>query len=127
MKGELNPLQTSDSKISTFLRLVGEYIPILESLSDQNSLKFQKFWAIDFLSIKLDFSFYFQLIVGWRVEPGMTTLDRYDVVYTPFAYGETSLKTNGTTLPVQGSTEYTLQYLNAYAPISLSLWQSGTV
>eukprot|EP00343_Euplotes_focardii_P002816 CAMPEP_0205805452 /NCGR_PEP_ID=MMETSP0205-20121125/8682_1 /ASSEMBLY_ACC=CAM_ASM_000278 /TAXON_ID=36767 /ORGANISM="Euplotes focardii, Strain TN1" /LENGTH=245 /DNA_ID=CAMNT_0053076697 /DNA_START=9 /DNA_END=746 /DNA_ORIENTATION=- len=128
MKGLINPRNEEMNKIQTFLRIAGEYIPILEQLgSADNSLQYRQFWNINFLGINVDVTFYFQLIVGWRVDPGTAATGRFDVVYTPFAFGETSAHVNGTTWPVQGSTELHFQYLHVYAPVALSLYNSGRV
>ena len=128
MKGQVSPRNEQQNKIETFLRLAGEYIPILESLANNdNSLTYTRRWHIGVLGFNLDVNVYFQLIVGWRVQPGNGTAGRFDVVYTPFAWGKTSAGINGTSWPAVGSTEAVLNYLDISAPISLSLYQAGRI
>ena len=128
MRGQIDPRNEQLNKIETFLRLAGQYIPVLESIaSKDNSLTWRRNWNIVAFGFNINIDAYFQLIVGWKAEPGTQQGDRFDVVYTPFAWGRTSAGVNGTSWPVQGSTEAVLQYLYVYAPIALSLYQSGKV
>lgn len=128
MKGSINPRNEEMNKISTFLRIAGEYIPLLEQLGSQdNALEWRRWWNISILGVNVDVTLYFQLIVGWRVDPGGATAGRFDVVYTPFAWGRTAAHVNGTTWPVVGSTEAVFQYLHVYAPVALSLYNTGRV
>ena len=128
MKGMINPRNEELNKIQTFLRIAGEYIPLLESLgSEDNSLEYTRQWTIDVIGINLNIEFYFQLIIGWRVTPGGATAGRFDVVYTPFAWGRTSGSVGGTTWPAEGHTEAVFQYLHVYAPVALSLYSTGRV
>lgn len=126
MKGQLNPQNESQNKIAAFLKLANHYIPILESLANQNGeLTWTRTWRINFLGFNFDIIAYFQLIVGWRVFPGGYTTDRFDVTYTPFAWGFTSGSINGTSWPAVGSSSIELQYLHAEAPISVRLYRQG--
>mmetsp|Transcript_10619 Transcript_10619/g.9355 ORF Transcript_10619/g.9355 Transcript_10619/m.9355 type:complete len:246 (+) Transcript_10619:43-780(+) len=128
MKGKVDPNNEELNKIETFLRLAGEYIPILQSLAQSdNTLKFQKKWNVHFMGINVEFLYYLQLIVGWTVHPGEHKGDRFDVTYTPFAWGSTAFSSNGTAFVAQGVSEITLEFLYAYAPISLSLYDDGKV
>lgn len=128
MSGQIHPKDESLNKIQAFLKLANEYIPILESLAGQtNELKWERTWHYQIAGINLDVYGYFQLYVGWRVNPGGYTTDRFDVTYTPFVWGGTYGRVNGTTWPAVGSTEVGLQYVLAYAPISLTLYKAGKV
>ncbi len=128
MKGQVNPINEQQNKIETFVRLAGEYIPILETLAEkEGSLTWQRWWDVNVLGINIRVEFYFQLIVGWRVQPGSTIAGRFDVVYTPFAEGVTWARTNGTTWPAIGSAEAILHYVNFTAPIAFTLSNTGRV
>ena len=127
MKGEINPRNEEDKKIQTFLKLANQYIPILETMSEskENELKWERHWHIGVLGFNIDVSTYFQLIVGWRVNPGGYTTDRFDVTYTPFVWGGTYAQLNGTSFPAVGSTEVGLQYvscLRSNLSFSLQIW-----
>jgi hypothetical protein len=126
--GQLDPRNEENNKIQAFLRLAGKYIPILESLSGKNNeLKWERDWNINFLGVSLNIHGYFQLIVGWRVNPGGYTQDRFDVTYYPFVWGGTAASTTGNATLVSGEARVWLRYAYAYAPISLQLFSSGKV
>lgn len=128
MEGELDPRNENMNKIQTFLKLAGKYIPILESLSGKNGeLKWERVWRIVFAGVNIDVYAYFQLVVGWKVNPGGYTTDRFDVEYIPFVYGGTYGRVNGTTFLAIGNTQVGLRYVLAYAPISLQLFKVGKV
>lgn len=128
IEGLLDPRNDNQSKLQTFLKLANKYIPILESIAmNENSLKWERYWHFDFLGVNIDAYYYFQLIVGWRVNPGGITDDRFDVTYTPFVWGGTYGRLNGTTWPAVGSTEAGLQYVYTYAPISVQLFKAGKI
>lgn len=128
VNGVLDPKNAQNNKISTFLKLAGQYIPILESLGGVNQdLTWSRTYTIDVAGINLTLYAYFQLIVGWEVNPGGYTDNRFDVVYTPFIWGYTSGRVNGTTFLAYGTVEAHSQYIYAYAPISLQLFSTGKV
>jgi len=128
MKGQIDPLNDQKNKIEMFLRLAGQYIPILESLASQeNSLQFQRRYNFHILGINVDVLFYLQLMVGWEVNPGKPVEGRFDVVYIPFIWGSAATTTNGTVWLANGGAETTLEFISARAPISLSLYQNGKV
>jgi hypothetical protein len=129
MKGQIDPKNSDVNKIQTFLKLAGTYIPILEHIGTANegALTWERHWNINVMGFNLDASYYFQLIVGWRVSPGGQSAERFDVTYTPFVYGYTYGTVNGTGVPAVGSVEAGVQYVLAYAPISLSLYQAGKI
>ena len=128
MTGQINPRDEKMNKIQTFLKLANQYIPILESLAEKNNeLKWERTWNINVAGFNVQVFGYFQLIVGWRVNPGGYTADRFDVTYTPFVWGSTFASVNGTSWLAVGSTEAGLQYVNAYAPIALRLYKEGRV
>ena len=128
MEGELDPRNEQSNKIQTFLRLANKYIPVLESLSGANNeLKWERVWHVSFAGVNLDVYGYFQLVVGWRVNPGGQSEGRYDVTYTPFVWGGTYATVNGTSFLAVGSTEVGVQYVLAYAPISIQLFNTGRV
>ena len=126
MKGEINPQDETQNKVEAFLKLANQYIPILQSMLNQDSgLSWTRNWRISFLGFNIDVWANFQLIVGWRVTPGGYTADRFDVTYTPFAMGNASFQVNGTSFPAFGNTGAELHYINAQAPISVRLYRQG--
>jgi len=128
MRGQIDPRNEQLNKIETFLRLADQYIPVLESIaSNENSLTWRRNWQVTVLGFNLEIYLDFQLKVGWKAKPGSEQVDKFDVVYTPFAWGRTSVGVNGTSWPVEGSSKSVLQFLHAYAPIAFSLYQSGKV
>lgn len=128
VEGELDPRNENMNRIQAFLKLANKYIPILESLAGkQNDLKWERRWSIQFAGVNLDVYAYFQLMVGWKVNPGNYTMGRFDVTYYPFVYGTTFGRVNGTTWLAVGSTEVGLLYVLAYTPISLQLYNSAKV
>jgi hypothetical protein len=128
MSGQIDPRDEKMNKIQTFLKLADQYIPILESLAEKNNeLKWERTWIINFAGFNLELFAYFELIVGWRVNPGGYTADRFDVTYTPFVWGTTYASINGTSWLAAGTTEVAVQYVNAYAPIALRLYNEGRV
>ena len=128
VEGSINPRNDEQNKIQAFLKLANKYIPILESLgSSNNELKWERYWRVQFAGVNLDVFAYFQLIVGWKVNPGGYTTDRFDVTYTPFVWGGTYGSINGTTWPAIGSTDAGLQYVYSYAPISVQLYKQGKI
>lgn len=127
-EGQIDPRDEKMNKITAFLRLANKYIPILESLAGKETgLKYERTYRFAFLGAVVDVYTYFQLIVGWKVSPGGYTTDRFDVTYTPFVWGGTLLRFNGTSILAMGSTEMGLQYVLAYTPISLQLYRAGKI
>lgn len=128
LEGLLDPRNESVNKIQTFLKLANKYIPILESLGEnQGELKWDRTWHVEFLGVNVQVFAYFQLIVGWRVQPGGYTTDRFDVVYTPFVWGGAYGSVNGTTWPARGSADAGIQYIYTYAPIQVNLFKAGKI
>ena len=128
LNGVLDPREDSNNKIGAFLKLADTYIPLLESLgTEKGSLKYERWWRFDFLGADVWVYWYFQLIVGWRVNPGSMSSDFFDVTYIPFVWGGTYAHTNGTTWPARGSAGVGLQYVLAYAPIGLQLYRQGRI
>lgn len=128
VKGSIDPKQDTNNKIQAFLRLANQYIPLLESIANnENSLKYTRDWHVQFAGINLDIHWWLQLIVGWRVVPGSYSANFYEVTYTPFLHGATFGRVNGTTWPAVGSTRLGLQYVNAYAPTAVTLYREGKV
>lgn len=129
VKGQVNPLDDTQNKIGAFLKLADEYIPILENLSkDQAVLEYQQRWRIDFIpGIDITIYWFFDLIVGWIVEPGDTLENFYEVTYTPFVWGSTYARTNGTTWPASGYFRIGVEYIDFRMPTSFTLYRDGRV
>ena len=128
MEGLINPQNEDMNKIQTFLKLADQYIPVLETIGKaDNELTWSRDWYINFAGVNLVVHGYFQLIVGWKVTPGGYYSDRFDVVYTPFAWGASYGRVNGTTWLAEGRTWLAFHYVDASAPISVQLYKSGKV
>lgn len=128
LKGQLDPKNNENNKIQAFLKLANKYIPILESLQGmKQGLKWERYWNIRFAGVNLLVHGYFQLYIGWAVNPGTYTGDRFDVQYIPYVWGATYGVTNGTTFLANGTAGAGVRYVFAYAPISLQLFRSGKV
>ena len=128
VEGLVDPRFESNNKIQAFVKLANEYIPVLESMAqNENSLKYERYWNYSVAGIDLSVYWYFQLIVGWTVQPGSSSANFYEVTYTPFVWGGTYGSLNGTTWPVVGSTGTGVQYVHAYAPIGVTLYKEGKV
>ena len=127
MKGRVDPKNEQRNQIQTFLRLAGEYIPILAAYnSEDNNLEY--FRAMYFQigdTIEIEIQLYFQLLVGWRVEPGRTSDKGFEVTYTPFALGSTRTSMKVTSWPGIVESGVHATYLNVSAPINLSILDLG--
>ena len=128
MEGVIDPLNDVNNTISTFLKIAGTYIPILESLSgNENSLTWQRNYDIVFPGVDMKLGVYVQLIVGWRVtNDGFPKQGLLNVTYTPFAWGWLNTTLSGTALPGRGSYTTDLEFIRAYAPISLEIYDDHT-
>uniref|UniRef100_A0A7S3NFQ6 Uncharacterized protein n=1 Tax=Euplotes harpa TaxID=151035 RepID=A0A7S3NFQ6_9SPIT len=128
VSGLIDPRNENLNKIQTFIKLANQYIPVLESIANANQeLKWERRWNVNVMGFNVDVYAYFQLYVGWRVNPGGYTTDRFDVTYTPFVWGMTYGNLNGTSFPAVGQTSFGLQYAYAYAPISVQLYKAGKI
>ena len=126
--GVLDPKVETNNKISTFIKLANQYIPILESLANQsNALNYEYNYRISIAGLTLDILVYLQLNVGWKVSPGSYSASYYEVTYTPFVFGHTALRVNGTSIPAVGSTRTGLVYADVSAPIGVTLYREGKI
>ena len=122
VSGSIDPTMERNNKIQAFLKLAGQYIPVLEALSGKgNALEYEYTYRFSVAGLTIDIYGYFQLYVGWRVTPGGQTATTYEVTYTPFVYGVTRGRFNGTTWPAMGTVDTTINYVHAYAPIGVTL------
>ena len=133
MSGHIDPSNELNNKISTFIKLAGHYIPILESLNNEgSSLEWARTFNINLGPLgTITIDGFFHLVVGWRVfvnngGANMTT-DHLDVTYAPFIIGNTGASTGFSTAPAIGFYHANLTYVTAYAPISLQIFSSGQV
>ena len=128
LDGIIDPRQESNNKIQTFVKLANQYIPILESLANvDNGLEWHRTWHITILGVDVYVNYYFQLYVGWRVQPGTYSESSYEVTYTPFVWGTTWGNATGQTWPAMGTVNATLAYAHAYAPIGVTLYREGKI
>ena len=128
VKGSIDPQNQQKNQIEAFIKLANTYIPLLKGLADADkSLKWSRTWVVDIAGIRLDIYWDLELIVGWRVSPGSQSANFFEVTYTPFVWGGTFGRVNGTTWPAVGSTRFGLQYAYAYAPVALTLYREGRV
>ena len=128
VSGLLDPRVETNNKIQTFIKLANQYIPILESIANQaNSLNYEYTYRITVAGLTLDVYVYLQLLVGWRVNPGSYSASYYEVTYTPFVFGHSALRLNGTSFPAIGSTKVGLVYADVSAPIGVTLYREGKI
>ena len=128
VSGLLDPRTESNNNIQTFLRLANQYIPILKSIANEaSSLNYEYNYRIQVAGLTLDIYVYFQLYVGWKVNPGSYSASYYEVTYTPFVFGHTAARVNGTSWPAIGSTRFGLVYADVSAPIGVTLYREGKV
>ena len=73
------------------------------------------------MGVTIDIYGYLQLYVGWKVTPGGSTTTTYDATYTPFAWGMTRRRFNGTTWPTMGTVDTTILYVDVSVPIGVTL------
>lgn len=128
LEGLIDPKVATNNKIQAFIKLANQYIPVLESLAVKNNeLKLAYDWQIRFAGVSIDVHWFVQLIIGWRVAPGSSSANFYEVTYTPFIWGGTFTRVNGTTWPAVGSTRVGLTYASAYAPVAFTLYREGRI
>ena len=126
LEGTIDPRQESNNKIQAFIKIANKYIPFLESLaSSSKELKYERYWYYRNGAIDIEFYWYFQLIIGWRVQPGAYSQNFYEVTYTPYIWGGTYGEANGTAVLISGATGTGVQYIFAYAPIGVTLYREG--
>ena len=123
VSGLLDPRAETNNKIQAFLKLANQYIPILQSIANKdNSLSYEYNYRISLPGITIDVNVYLQLLVGWKVNPGTYSASFYEVTYTPFVYGYTIARFNGTSWPAFGMTKSGLVFADATAPIGVTLY-----
>jgi hypothetical protein len=126
--GSIDPRMETNNKIQTFLKLAGQYIPILEALQGLgNGLQYEYTYRISVMGITIDIYAYFQLYVGWQVTPGGSTPSSYEVTYTPFIHGWTKGRFNGTTWPAAAMTDTRIDYIKVNAPIGVTLYNNRRI
>ena len=128
LKGNVDPRDDSKKEISAFLKLANEYIPLLKTMMEKESiLKIDRVWNFEFLGVVLEVYGHFDLVVGWTVNPGTAALNFFEVTYTPYIWGAAFGRLNGTTWPIEGFTRGGIEFIHAYAPIALTLFREGRV
>ena len=128
MSGIIDPRNEKNNQIQAFVKLANQYIPVLQTLGKaQNEFTYSRDWHVTFMGVNIDIHWYFQLIVGWRASPGTSSASFYEVTYTPFVWGGTFGRINGTTWPAVGSTRAGLQYVHAFAPVAVTLYREGKI
>lgn len=133
MKGHIDPKDETNNKIETFVKLASAYIPILESIKNENNnLQYIFTETISlgsFGSITLHGNF--EIIVGWKVQVNSNDLnmtsDHLNVAYIPFITGFTNAGLQGDTYPARGYYNATLWFARAYTVISLQIFNTGNV
>lgn len=133
MRGHIDPKDELNNKIQAFLKLAGQYIPILESMNSKtNNLSWTRRFTLSLGglgSIVIDGAF--EVVVGWRVFVASgganSTSDHLDVTYQPFIHGYTGALVQGDTYLARGFYNATLNFVRAQAPISLKVYNTGKV
>lgn len=133
MKGQIDPKNELNNKISTFLKLANYYVPVLESIKgESNNLKwnFMKTFSLGPLGT-FQASGSFNLVVGWEVwlnqGNSITNGTYFDIVYAPFAWGWATGLLGGQNYLVNGYYNATMYYARTYVNISLQIYGDGDV
>lgn len=125
MKGHVDPTNELNNKIETFLKLANTYVPLLESVNNQNNnLRWTDTWSFNIGIGTITFSGTFDIVVGWRVNLDNATdtdTQQLNVDYIPFVWGWANGLLQGDTIPAQGWYNATLWFARAYAPIGLDI------
>ncbi len=125
-KGQINPMDDTKNQVGAFLKLANEYIPILQELSEQQgTLQFERRWYVNFAGADLTIYFHFDLVVGWTVQPGDLADNFYEVTYTPFVWGSTFGRVNGTTWPAVGFARLGVEYIHFEMPTAITIYRDG--
>lgn len=130
MKGHVDPNNELNNKIETFLKLANTYVPLLESVNNQNNnLKWTNSWSFNIGIGTITFSGTFDIVVGWKVNlnGGADNSTQLDVDYIPFVWGWANGLLQGDTIPAKGWYNATLWFARAYAPIGLDIKSTGQV
>lgn len=127
LQGQIDPKSETSNKISAFLRLANQFIPILEALDKSTNLEYTGFQCWGGADTNFCVYYGFQLVVGWRVYQGGYTSGAYNITYVPFAEGYASANMTTLTWPVMGTYGSYLNLVRAYAPIGVQLYTSGQV
>jgi len=132
MKGHIDPKDETNNKIETFVKLASAYIPILESVKNENNnLKWTNNWHFNVGIGSISLHWNFEIIVGWKVRVNSNDLnmtsDHLNVAYVPFISGFTNAGLQGDTYPARGYYNATLWFARAYTVIALQIFSSGNV
>ena len=132
MKGEIDPKNELNNKISTFLKLANYYVPILESINNEsNNLKwmFMQTFTIPVIGT-FQVSGSLNLVVGWQVNLAQGTSFNgtvFNVQYAPFAWGWATGLMAGQNYVLNGWYNGTMYYARTYVNITLQIFGNGDV
>ena len=127
LQGQIDPKSETSNKISAFLRLANQFIPVLESLDKESNLEYSGFQCWGGSDTNFCVYYAFKLVVGWRVYQGGYTSGAYNITYVPFAEGYGSANATTVTWPIRGTYSSYMNIVRAYAPIGVQLYRSGQV
>ena len=117
-EGNIDPMNHLNNKITTFLKIVKTYIPILKTIGQkEQGLSFRRVYRVNFPGLDVIIDIYFQLLIGWRVENASSQTSFFNVTYVPFIQGWMNGLFNGTAAPGVGWYTVDLQFLNSYVSI----------
>ena len=134
MRGHIDPANEKNNKITAFLKLASHYIPILESLNNEQgtNLEWARTFTINLGNLgSINFSGYFMVCAGWKVflnENSMNmTSDHLNVAYAPYVWGWANGLLQGDAWVAKGFYNATLWFSRAYALISLQIFETGSI
>ena len=128
MKATIDPHNDQNNKISTFLKLANQYIPILETMGTKPAQNLQFSRGFNFNLGFITFGGYatLELEVGWTVESLIEDSgDAYQVYYTPFVIGYINTDVNGTTFLGEVGVGAHIDYIKFYVPLTVEVFTSG--
>lgn len=132
MTGVVDTVNDQENKVSTFLKLANEIIPLIDVSADgddaaDHKLEYGQQWCfgnvggVIYTCVNVQGTFW----VGWMAyQNGLT--GTYDVTYTPFALAQFGGNATFATYPAQVGYGIYLNAIDIQIPIGISLGQSAT-
>jgi hypothetical protein len=133
MRGQIDPANEKNNKITTFLKLASHYIPILETMNEKKSnLEWGRTFNINLGGLgSVSVTGYFMVCSGWKVylteNTFAQTTDHLEVAYAPYVWGWANAYLDGDAWLAKGFYNATLFFSRAYALISLQINDNGSV
>jgi hypothetical protein len=119
LSGEVDPRAENSNKISAFLKLANQFIPLLEAVNQESKLEWYGYTCFGGEAFNGCTYYGYLLTVGWRVQQGGVAAGAYNITYVPFAEGWASANVSVSSWPVLGGYQAYASLVRAYAPIGV--------